>query len=1263
MDKLCIHRVSVAILLLLVSLLATSSGEIVNITDGETLKGYLCSPSGTIPPNTTLFIMSNMVMTNQEQFCLVENTSDITIAGFLHSGYDYFEVFCQPNFGIGFFNVTNLTIASMSFRNCDDNSFPPSAIRYINNTEQFLYYNNETRIGLILNHCSNVKIHNYVSFEVTILGILGVNLCGYNNITIVVPFYPSMSVLFYYVDSDLTSSSDECYLRIESNAFSSLPLMVPFEEHLSGKPNRIPVSVTRGFALMITQQRFNAIVDIRIVPIAVFGFSFSISGLIFFVNSITDSRVTLQGLYSNYCIDEHFTSDYRSLTLSVMFYEIPLFDTSVNRTIESLIIRNTSFVLYLKQDRIQDFGFSAALRIIKITEKISHQIVLSNVSWCTRHTQDSSNDEYKYKIKSILPYLLHIQTLSKDESCNNADLHVDMINVNMHRGTSYGSDIAPQSTQNFIKFIYVQNITMSGSNYFAIGDGGSVIDVISSNLTLTGDLTISNGYAFQGGGIRLDGSSTLFLKEPLRAQFINNTGSAIYAPIHTYFAHVNSSIQVMPNQVYSLTNISDINITLYFEDNLNINLNASVSMYVPLLNFLYHQTSSNLLFTNNTWDDNHMQYAYTTMFDAIFETVNELDKFTSFSNGICTRIRQLPWNCTYIDNIYRELPKLYEYINPIDPGKILPTVHAYPGENVFSVFHQSEEFSIINCSNYERVRDRYYSITRGNPTILFTFRNEERGNYCFLIVISNTEVPELTVPLVKVIVNATCPPGFYLTDEGYCDCISALQDHNYTCNISSRIFTSPEGFWTGYEEHNTNNTISYTISFSSHCPPNYCNQSFQNFLVDNSIADLSCLNNRTGVLCGQCKENYSAIFGSDACFDDCTDVYLLTLLAYALAGLLLVAVLFALKLTVAVGTINGVIFYANILGLSMDKLTEGHHGPHLIFFRIVISLLNLDLGFPLCFYKGMTTTDKVGLQFVFPMYIWGIVIGMIIVAKYSLRVANHISKYAVQVLATLFHLSFPKLLRTVIDIITHSTIDLVVFDPDHMNREQTVWFYSGEEYGKGMHGFYLFLASVFILFLLLYTILTTFSSCFMRFKLVNKFKPLIDAYGGPFKDKWRFWFGLRLWVTVLIFSVSGALQGTDSNRLFIFNLVILLIFVQIQSFARPFKSCLILIMDLFFMINYWLIILFYLVFKSNFIEAYIFLLSAAILVLVLVLFSHFCYLYIYSKNPGVFLQVKTKFHRRFKGYERIEDRVNEEADMEIFKAAKEREQEQVFDTY
>ena len=318
MDKLCIHRVYVAILLLLVSLLATSSGEVVNITDGETLKSYLCSPSGTIPPNTTLFLIRTINL-KPERFCLVENTSDITIAAFPHS---YAAVNCRDQcFGIGFFNVTNLTITSINFFMGPISSIPPSAVRYINNTYQFLYYNNETRAGIILNHCSNVTVYDcLISTGDTCIGILGVNLCGYNNITFVTTFSFLMSVLFYYEDSDLTSSSDECYLRIVSNGFNNLP----FKEDLSSKPKRMPVSVNSGFALVMTQQRFNANVDISIVtgldeiiPIVLPG-----SGLIFFVNSITDSHVTFQGVSYNYCLDEHFKphdDDYPPLALSVLF--------------------------------------------------------------------------------------------------------------------------------------------------------------------------------------------------------------------------------------------------------------------------------------------------------------------------------------------------------------------------------------------------------------------------------------------------------------------------------------------------------------------------------------------------------------------------------------------------------------------------------------------------------------------------------------------------------------------------------------------------------------------------------------------------------------------------------------------------------------------------------------------------------------------------------------------------------------------------------
>ena len=48
-----------------------------------------------------------------------------------------------------------------------------------------------------------------------------------------------------------------------------------------------------------------------------------------------------------------------------------------------------------------------------------------------------------------------------------------------------------------------------------------------------------------------------------------------------------------------------------------------------------------------------------------------------------------------------------------------------------------------------------------------------------------------------------------------------------------------------------------------------------------------------------------------------------------------------------------------------------------------------------------------------------------------------------------------------------------------------------------------------------------------RWNPVAKFKPLLDAYGGPYKDKYRFWTGVtlkvRLTVTVTFSFTSGGL--------------------------------------------------------------------------------------------------------------------------------------------
>ena len=159
-----------------------------------------------------------------------------------------------------------------------------------------------------------------------------------------------------------------------------------------------------------------------------------------------------------------------------------------------------------------------------------------------------------------------------------------------------------------------------------------------------------------------------------------------------------------------------------------------------------------------------------------------------------------------------------------------------------------------------------------------------------------------------------CPLGLCLIHRS-CMCDPVLTDHNYNCSDATAI-TTPPGYWTGIESE---------VMFAEDCPPNFCIEDSVTFLPTDSHLAHSCVSNRTGILCGECEESFSVVFGSDTCSSDCTYVYLLTLPVYALAGLLLVLLLFVLRLTVATGTINGVIFYANILGLVMDKLIATEH--------------------------------------------------------------------------------------------------------------------------------------------------------------------------------------------------------------------------------------------------------------------------------------------------------------------------------------------------
>ena len=137
-------------------------------------------------------------------------------------------------------------------------------------------------------------------------------------------------------------------------------------------------------------------------------------------------------------------------------------------------------------------------------------------------------------------------------------------------------------------------------------------------------------------------------------------------------------------------------------------------------------------------------------------------------------------------------------------------------------------------------------------------------------------------------------------------------------------------------------------------------------------------------------------------------------------GVLLVIVMGRLDLTVASGTMNGVLFYANVVKASSDALISNSVSKY---FMIPSAWLNLDLGIETCFFSHLDMFWKVLLQFAFPLYIWLLVAGIILLSRYSTVAARLSGSNSVPVLATLFLLSYAKVLAAIIDAFSFTSLE------------------------------------------------------------------------------------------------------------------------------------------------------------------------------------------------------------------------------------------------
>ena len=434
---------------------------------------------------------------------------------------------------------------------------------------------------------------------------------------------------------------------------------------------------------------------------------------------------------------------------------------------------------------------------------------------------------------------------------------------------------------------------------------------------------------------------------------------------------------------------------------------------------------------------------------------------------------------------------------------------------------RDQELIVLGANRESLVRP----LEEAQTVVDFALTREWKGRAVISSRLTNSIYDDFFyIPVFMEVNLLPCPIGFQLL-RGRCVCHQLLLDNNIdTCFFfnSTALILRLVPYWIGLPS-DTN----ASILVHPHCPFDYCQS--EDMYINAAMYNLQCQYQRSGVLCGSCCEGLSMIFGSSEC-KICSNMYLGSITMYFLAGVALVTMITLLNMTVSVGTLNGLILFANILQANRTTFLPSSNSAIVAFLTTFVAWLNLDLGIPMCFFDGMTTYIKTWLQFTFPLYILTLVGVMIIASNYSTRVTRLLGTNAVSVLATLILLSYTKILRILITAFSFTTLT------GSQDYHSVVWLADGNiKYFEPKHAI-LFLVSFLVLLLLgiPYTITLTAAPWVQRSKfqsissLYNGMKPLFDAYMGPYKDNCRYWTGMQLLVRVVLIVLFSSIANTNT---------------------------------------------------------------------------------------------------------------------------------------
>ena len=690
--------------------------------------------------------------------------------------------------------------------------------------------------------------------------------------------------------------------------------------------------------------------------------------------------------------------------------------------------------------------------------------------------------------------------------------------------------------------------TTTIANNTATDSSGGGVSLEQSNLDIRGSCSMSNNYAMRGGGVHAK-SSIITVHRKGTLQFTNNraeNGSGFYL-------EVNPKLYILKDD-YSSRNIliftgnhGNYGGAVYVADDTNSGA-CSPNIECFIQTFALYQdpdpsiNTVNIQFSGNTATEHGpnlfgglLDRCVPSPFAEVYQKQPNLttqyytgvNYLKNLSNIAIDSIASPPVRVCFCDN--ESEPDCSYQPSPIKVKK---------GETfkvslvaVDQVNHSVEANIISSLAHGGSFSEGQQTQSVGKNCTDLTFNvYSQRDNEVINLYAdgpcgsSQLSIRKLDIQFLK----CKCPIGFQSNSESttcVCTCDPKLSPYITNCNIeTSSIIRENTNSWITYI--NRTDPPGYVIH--PNCPFDYCQPQTDKVSINLNLpngADAQCAFNHTGTLCGACQEHLSLSLGSSRCLP-CPShwpaVFVVILLAAIIAGVLLVTALLALNMTVAVGLINGFIFYANIMSANSAVFFPSSEPS---FPTVFVAWLNLDLGIDVCFFDGLDTYIKTWLQLAFPLYIISLVVIIIIVSEYSPRFAALIGrKDPIATLATLILLSYAKLLSITITALSFTDISY----PD--GTQETVWLPDGNvKYFQGKHAALVIVALLIILVGVPYTTLLLLwqwivgAPTWKVFKWTRstKLNAFITVYHVPYNSKYRYWTGLLLLVRVILYITAS----------------------------------------------------------------------------------------------------------------------------------------------